>query len=289
MTLRIGWMHSVVERGDIEAALASAIHRFDGASPVTEQLHHHFGYLEPAGSPPSRVRMQLVLEVAAAEGGSPEDALDIGAAVEILHNYSLVHLDIADNDATRAGRDAVWRRYGLAHGINAGDALCALAYLEVLTASDRRQPERTLLMTHVLQEANYAMCAGQAADIAFDGAEQVGLDCYLTMIEDKTGALFGAACQLGALNAGADEQRAKAYARLGRTYGIAVQIADDLMGTSSRRWTYASVAAVTPGAAEPRSAVRAYVAEADAVAHAAGIDADGRVRAFFARAILPLV
>jgi geranylgeranyl diphosphate synthase type I len=289
MTLRIGWMHSVVERDDIEAALASAIHRFDGASPVTEQLHHHFGYLDRGGAPCPRVRMQLVLEVAAAEGTSPDDALDLGAAVEILHNYSLVHLDIEDGGDARGGREAVWQRYGIAHGINAGDALCALAYLEVLTGCDHRTPERTLLMTHVLQDANYAMCAGQAADIAFDRAEHVAPDAYLTMIENKTGALFGAACQLGALHAGADEQRARAYARLGRTYGIAVQIADDCMGTSSRRWTYPSVAAASPGAAEPRDAARAYVAEADSVAAAAGIDADGRVRAFFARAIFPTV
>jgi geranylgeranyl diphosphate synthase type I len=140
--------------------------------------------------------MHLVLEVTAADGGSPEEALDIAAAVEILHNYSLVHRDIADGEGARAGRDAVWRRYGVAHGINAGDALCALAYLDVLAGCDRRPPERTLLMTHVLQDANYAMCAGQAADIAFDTRDHVGLDDYLTMIEDKTGALFGAACML---------------------------------------------------------------------------------------------
>jgi len=280
-------MHSVVERDNIEAALASAVRRFDGASPVTEQLHHHFGYIDRSGAPCLRVRMQLVVEVAAAEGGSATDALDLGAAVEILHNYSLVHLDIADGDDVRDGRATVWQRYGVAHGINAGDALCALAYLEVLTGSDRRPPERTLLMTHVLQDANYAMCAGQAADIAFDRAAHVGLDAYLTMIENKTGALFGAACQLGALHAGADDQRAKAYARLGRTYGIAVQIADDLMGTTSRRWTYPSVAAAAPGAADARDAARAYMAEADAVAAAAGIDADGRVRDFFARSIFP--
>ena len=282
-------MHSVVERDNVEAALASAIHRFDGASPVTEQLHHHFGYLDRGGTPCPRVRMQLVVEVAAVEGASPEGALDVGAAVEILHNYSLVHLDIEDHGDARGGREAVWQRYGIAHGINAGDALCALAYLEVLTGCDRRPPERTLLMTHVLQEANYAMCAGQAADIAFDREDHVAVDRYLTMIENKTGALFGAACQLGALHAGVDEARARAYARLGRTYGIAVQIADDLTATSSRRWTYPTLAAQAPGAADPRGAAQAYVAQADQVATAAGIDADGRVRDFFARSIFPAI
>jgi geranylgeranyl diphosphate synthase type I len=280
-------MSSVIERGNIEAALAAAVHRFDGASPVTEQLHHHFGYLEQTGAPCPRVRMQLVIEVAAAEGGSTEDALDVGAAVEVLHNYSLVHLDIEDQDGTRGGREAVWQRYGVAHGINAGDALCALAYLEVLTGSTRRPPERTLLMTHVLQEANYAMCAGRAADIAFDRAAHVSLDAYLAMVENKTGALFGVACQLGALDAGAGEDRARAYARLGRTYGIAVQLAEDLMGPSRRLWTYPAVAAANPGAADAASAARAYVAEADAVAQSAGIDVDGRVRGFFARSIFP--
>jgi geranylgeranyl diphosphate synthase type I len=280
-------MNSVIERDNVEAALAAAIHRYDGASPVTEQLHHHFGYLDRGGTPCPRARMQLVVEVAAAEGGSETDALDVGAAVEVLHNYSLVHLDIEDHNVTREGRAAVWQRYGVAHGINAGDALCALAYLEVLTGSDRRPPERTLLMTHVLQDANYAMCAGQAADIAFDRAERVDLDTYLAMVENKTGALYGAACQLGALDAGADEERARAYARLGRTYGIAVQIAADSLGASRRRWTYPAVAAASPGAADAAVVARAYVAQADAVATAAAIDSEGRVRGFFARAIYP--
>jgi geranylgeranyl diphosphate synthase type I len=280
-------MSSVIERADVEAALAAAIHRFDGASPVTEQLHHHFGYLDHDGTPCPRARMQLVVEVAAAEGGSPADALDVGAAIEVLYNYSLVHRDIEVQDSVRQGREAVWQRYGVAHGINAGDALCALAYLEVLTGSDRRPPERTLLMTHVLQEANYAMCAGQAADIAFDDEDHVPVDAYLAMVENKTGALFGVACQLGALDAGASEDRARAYARLGRTYGTAVQLAEDSMGASRRRWTYPAVAAASPGAAGPAAAAAAYVAEADAVAAAAGIDSDGRVREFFARSIFP--
>ncbi len=280
-------MHSVVERDSIEAALASAIRRFDGASPVTAQVHHHFGYLDAAGTPAPRLRMQLVVEVATTEGGSPADALDTGAAVEILYNYSLVHQDIEDGGDARQGREAVWQRYGVAHGINAGDALCALAYLEVLTGCERRDAERTLLMTHVLQEANYAMCAGHAADIAFDRDDRVGVDAYVAMVGNKTGALFGAACQLGALEAGAGEERARAYARLGRAYGIAVQIADDLMGTSSRRWTYPAVAAAAPGAADARAAARAYVAEADSVATNAGIDARRRVRDFFVRSIFP--
>jgi geranylgeranyl diphosphate synthase type I len=285
--LRIGWMSSVVEQDSIEAALAAAIHRFDGASPVTEQLHHHFGYLDNRAPATPRVRMQLAIEVALAEGGSAAAARDIGVAVEILHNYSLVHHDIEDGDDAREGRATVWQRYGIAHGINAGDALCALAYLAVLTGSERRSPERTLLMTHVLQDANYAMCDGEAADIAFDRADHVTLDAYLAMIGNKTGALFGAAAQLGALEAGVDEQRAQAYARLGRSYGIAVQLADDLMATTRRRWTYPLVAAAVPGAPDAAAAARAALADADAIAASAGLDADGRARALFTAAILP--
>jgi hypothetical protein len=157
----------------------------------------------------------------------------------------------------------------------------------VLTGSDRRSPERTLLMTHVLQDANYAMCAGQAADIAFDRADHVPLDAYLAMVENKTGALFGVACQLGALEAGVSDARAQAYARLGRTYGIAIQLAEDRMGNSRRRWTYPSVAAHAPGSVDAMRAAQASVAEADAIAATAGIDSDGRVRRFFARSIFP--
>jgi geranylgeranyl pyrophosphate synthase len=108
-----------------------------------------------------------------------------------------------------------------------------------------------------LQEANVALCAGQAQEIAFQRDGSIGPDAYLAMIGAKA-ALFAVACELGALVAGATPERTQAYARLGRTCGMAFQMED-----------------------------LAYLAEGDALASATGIDRSGRVRAFIARAIRP--
>lgn len=185
-------MRSAVEPDSLSRALAAAIRRYDGRSPVTEQVRYHFARY--AGEAP--LRMQLVLAVAEAEGVEPESAIEAACAVEILHHCALVHEAVA-NDVEP---DTVPGRFGLAHGINAGDALCALAYLQ-LVSQPVRPAKRTVAMTRVLHEANYAMCAARAGGT------------------DAAAVLLGAACELGALAAGADEARARGYARLGRSYG----------------------------------------------------------------------
>ncbi len=213
---------------NLEAALEAAIRRFDGTSPVTPQVHYHFGYAGDAAVPHERLRMQLMLEVVAEEGGDAAGALDVACAVEILHESTVVH------DTVEGG---AWSRFGLAHGINAGDAVCAMAYLQLLEGPPRRPPEQTVLLTRALHAANFELCGGDEA------------------------AIFAVACELGALVAGASAERARAYARLGRTSAQALKMEGDVQ--------------------------QATLAEAGALASAAGIDAGGRVRAFFARMLRP--
>jgi geranylgeranyl diphosphate synthase type I len=180
-------MSSAVKPDSLAAALDAALRRFDGASPVTEQVHYHFGESDPARRDDARRWMELVLTVAQAEGGA-ERATDAAAAVAILHQYTRVHADVG-----AAGGSSVSAHFGLAHGINAGDALSALAYLQLLVDPAVERPaEQTVAMTRALQEANYAMCGG------------------------TPGALLGAACELGALAAGASPERAQTYGRIGR-------------------------------------------------------------------------
>ena len=128
-------------------------------------------------------------------------------------------------------------------------------------------------MSRALHEAHLAMCAGQGRDIAFESAARVGRDDYMTMIEGKTAALFGVACELGAL-AGGDPERAGAYARLGRAYGVAFQIEDDVLGTwgdpattgkpsgadlAKRKWIFPVVWALAgPPSAERETIAAAY-------------------------------
>jgi geranylgeranyl diphosphate synthase type I len=265
-------MSSPAVLDSLEAALERAVARFDDGSATSAQIRYHFGFGED-GRRGKRLRSRLVLEVAAEEGGATEAALDAACAVEIVHEFSLIHDDIEDGDRLRRGRETVWSRYGLAHGINAGDALCSVAYLTLLDGS-AAAAERKLAMNRVLLAAHLAMCSGQGRDIAFETEPRVTMEDYRAMIGGKTAALFSAACELGALAAGAGAARGAAYARLGRAYGIAFQIEDDVLGTwgdsattgkpcgadlRKRKWTFPVVWALTgPPSAERDTVAAAY-------------------------------
>ncbi len=221
-------MRSPATHDSLEAALERAVARFDDGSTTSAQIRYHFGFGEPARRG-KRLRPRLVLEVAREEGGGLDDAIDAACAVEIVHEFSLIHDDIEDGDRLRRGRETLWSRFGLAHALNAGDALCSVAYLALLDGSGA-PPERKVAMNRVLLGAHLAMCNGQGRDIAFETEPRVTMEDYRAMIGAKTAALFGAACELGALAAGAGPDRARAYARLGQAYGTAFQIEDDVLG-----------------------------------------------------------
>jgi geranylgeranyl diphosphate synthase type I len=246
-----------------ERALAETVttlmQRFQ--SPVSEHVLWHFGIgCEEAALRGKRLRPRLLLQVAFDEGGTYESALDGALSIELLHNYSLVHDDIEDGDEVRRGRQTVWSRYGLPNGVNAGDAICAVTYLTLLRNSGGAPLDRVMSTARILQGANLAMCAGQGYDLGFESARNVTLEAYLAMIEGKTAVLFGAACELGALSAGSDPVRAGAFARVGRAYGRAFQIRDDIAGIASdiarRKWTFPIVWAL----AGPPSAARSAIA-----------------------------
>ncbi len=242
-------------------------------------LRYHFGYDEPGRfKPGKRLRPQLLLRTVLEEGGRVDSALDAAVAIEILHNYSLVHDDIEDGDELRHGRTTIWKRFGVPHGINTGDALCAISYLTLLQGERSAPPESIVAMLHVLHEANLHMCEGQGLDIAFETNSLVGMAQYREMIAGKTGALFSASCELGALAAGCPPERARQYGRLGRTYGLAFQIRDDVLGTwgstdvtgkpsgadiARRKWSFPIVWALgTPPSADRQIVADAYDANA---------------------------
>jgi geranylgeranyl diphosphate synthase type I len=272
-------MPSALVQDNFEEALEAAVTRHDQNSPIDAMIRYHFGY-EPGSEVRrgKRLRPRLLFTVAEEEGGSADGAMDAACAIEILHNYSLVHDDIEDRDRLRHGREAAWARFGIAHGINAGDSLCAISYLALVNGTTPRSVEQTLAMIRVLHEANFAMCIGQGRDIAFESAQSVTMDDYIAMIAGKTAALFGAACELGALAAGASAERAGAYARLGRAYGIAFQIEDDVLGTwgdsaltgkpsgadvARRKWTFPVVWALGGEPSRARTTIeRAYANDA---------------------------
>ncbi|MDQ6930751.1 MAG: polyprenyl synthetase family protein [Candidatus Eremiobacteraeota bacterium] len=198
---------------------------------IGEMLSYHFGYSED--SPVrrgKRLRPRLLLTVAREAGASQDDAIDAAVAVELLHNYSLIHDDIEDGDEYRHGRQTLWAKYGLAQAVNAGDALCALSFLALLNGARRFPPQRMTKMVERLHLAHLAMCHGQSLDIAFEAQRLVPAQRYLEMIGGKTAALFAVSCELAAMAAGLGESEVHRYRALGSAFGVAFQVYDDVLG-----------------------------------------------------------
>ncbi|TLQ43844.1 polyprenyl synthetase family protein [Streptomyces marianii] len=194
---------------------------------------YHFGWEHADGTPAAgaagkAIRPALVLAAARALGGDPQQAVRAAAAVELAHNFTLLHDDVIDEDATRRHRPTAWTVFGTPDAIVAGDAMLALALR--LLAEDRH-PAAAAASAR-LAACVIELCAGQQADCAFEqrGPREVSLDECLAMATAKTGALLGCACALGALYAGAGEEEITAMDAFGREAGLAFQLIDDLIG-----------------------------------------------------------
>ena len=265
----------MVEHKDLfEVHLEGLVRDYRGSKELADMLFYHFGYGEHGPvRRGKRLRPRLLLQVAQAEGARAGDALDAAAAVEILHNYSLVHDDIEDGDELRHGRRTLWAVCGIPQALNAGDAMCAISFLVLMNATARHAGERVLRMVRSLHEAHVTMCDGQTLDLAFERATHVDLAEYHRMIGAKTAALFGASSELGALCAPCDDESVLRYRELGRAYGLAFQIRDDVLGIwgsvdatgkvtgndiARRKWTFPVVWALS----RPRSAATERIAAA---------------------------
>jgi geranylgeranyl diphosphate synthase, type I len=222
-----GWLREVVGQ-----SVSPAAERF-GA-----MLEYHFGWRDtdqqtldkpaPAGK---RLRPALALLVSEGVCGDISPARDVAVAVELIHNFSLVHDDIQDRSEMRRHRHTLWTVWGLAQGINAGDALFALAQSVILR-------QRTALAARLAADLNATallLAEGQYLDVAMQrGHEPSTLATYEAMITRKTGVLFASTCRLGALAAGASDARAAAFSGFGLELGIAFQEQDDLLGVWGR-------------------------------------------------------
>jgi geranylgeranyl diphosphate synthase type I len=204
-----------------------------GAWLSGKMVAYHMGWVDEAGrAQPVKtgklVRPSLCLWACAACGEGAPPALPVAAAVEWFHNFTLVHDDIQDGDRTRHSRETVWSLWGVAQGINAGDAMHALAFRTI--AADARDPERALRAIAVLAEAGLIVIEGQCLDLELEGDLETTLRGYLRMVGAKTGALLGASLEAGAVVGGADERVSRLFRRAGRLLGTAFQIRDDFLG-----------------------------------------------------------
>jgi geranylgeranyl diphosphate synthase type I len=261
----------------VDPALRAAVDRLDSDTRVVAS--YHLGWCEPDGTPATgnpgkAVRPGLVLLAAEAVGGDPADAVAPAVAVELVHNFSLVHDDLMDRDAERRHRATVWAVWDDATAVLVGDALLSLAHEVLLDGSPGhradhgRHADRAVAASRVLARATRELIHGQVLDMAFETRDEVSLEECLGMAARKTGALLSASAELGALAGGADPGTAAALRTYGTEVGLAFQLVDDLLGIwgwpertgkpvysdlRTRKKTLPVVRAVTgsgPGAAE---------------------------------------
>ncbi len=213
-------------------------------------MHFHMGWADEVFRPGTftagkRIRPLLCLMACEAVGGNPADAIPAAAAVEILHNFSLIHDDIEDGDEIRHHRPTVWALWGIPQAINVGDGMFALAFAALLRSSARHSSDATsgsaladpfnaddcaLAACDRFTEICVALTEGQHLDLSFEERDRVTVAEYLRMIEGKTAALIAGSIALGALFGGADDQQEDSLRRFGHNIGLAFQIQDDMLG-----------------------------------------------------------
>lgn len=170
----------------------------------------------------------LSLLACEAVGGTWEGALPTAAAIELLHNFSLIHDDIEDRDPSRRHRATVWKLWGESQAINAGDSMFALAGRALL---ETRMPANALAaLARSFHDMSLSLTEGQFLDMHFESRSDVAPDEYLDMIARKTGALVAFSCRAGALVGGAGDRVGDALYDFGRDLGMAFQIWDDIQG-----------------------------------------------------------
>jgi geranylgeranyl diphosphate synthase, type I len=179
-----------------------------------------------AGGAGKALRPALALLSARAAEASPERAVPAAVAVELVHNFSLLHDDIMDGDTERRHRPTAWTVYGVGMAILAGDALLALAQDLLLEGP----PPESVWASRCLSAAIQRLIAGQGADLAFERRGDVTVPECLDMAGDKTAALMACACSIGAVYVGGPAGMAKSLAGFGAYTGLAFQLTDDLLG-----------------------------------------------------------
>jgi geranylgeranyl diphosphate synthase, type I len=223
ITLIDGWIRPYVERPESPAA------RF------YQMMAYHHGWVAADGTPldppartGKRVRPILAILTCEAFGGTPDDARGPAAALELIHNFSLVHDDIQDVSDQRHNRDTVWKLWGPAQGINVGDGLYALAQVALAEGAAGHPRIGGGLLR--LNRTCVRLVEGQYLDLALESAADATFEQYEQMVARKTAALIECSAALGAWAAGASDELIEAAGRFGFELGIAFQFQDDLLG-----------------------------------------------------------
>lgn len=219
----------------IESELQRQVARLDQprTRPFHEMLTYHLGWTGEGAGPETagkRIRPLLVLLTTASCGADWQSALPAAAAVELVHNFSLVHDDIQDNSPKRRGRSTVWVKWGAPMAINAGDALFVIANQAILDLAQSHPAGSVVRAAAILSATCLELTRGQYLDMSYEERTDLTVEDYWPMIAGKTAALLSACCHIGALLGGADEAKQEAYRAFGYDLGLAFQVQDDILG-----------------------------------------------------------
>jgi len=203
-----------------------------GYAELKKMLLYHMGW-QRQGKPSDggkRIRPLLVLLSAACYSDNWQAALPAASAVELIHNFSLIHDDIEDNSDLRRGRATVWKRWGVPQAINAGDLMFSIAQKTCSDLKKTVSPETVLKIIQILNKTCIELTKGQYLDMAFEIASDISQEQYFKMIQGKTASLISCSCYIGALAGESNDVDASRFAAFGQYLGLAFQVMDDWLG-----------------------------------------------------------
>ena len=229
---------------EIEVELKRQVARLDQTltKPFHEMLTYHMGWTGEGSGPQAtgkRLRPLITL-LSVASVKDVDDKLgdrvnwlhakSVAAAIELVHNFSLVHDDIQDNSQYRRGRKTAWVKWGAPMAINAGDALFVIANLAALDLKTHYPAEMVVRSAEILNDICLQLTRGQYLDMSYEERTDLSMEDYWPMVGGKTSALLSACTQIGALLGYANDEKIELYRQFGYTLGLAFQVQDDILG-----------------------------------------------------------
>ncbi len=195
--------------------------------PITppDELYKAMRHLLDAGG--KRLRPSALLLAAEAVGGKPENVMPAAVAIELIHNFTLIHDDIMDEADLRRGLATVHKKWGVSGAIVAGDALYSKAF-EILSCT-KSEPSQLVESLELMSKTCTDICEGQWMDMNFETRKDVKEEEYMRMVEKKTAVLFASAVKMGAILSGANREAVRALWDFGRLTGVGFQIYDDVI------------------------------------------------------------
>jgi geranylgeranyl diphosphate synthase type I len=216
-------------RGVVDPAMRAAVDTLPAS--MRRVAGYHYGWWDADGAPRDgdagkAIRSTLAALCAEAVGGSVMDAVPAAVAVEMVHNFSLLHDDVMDRDVSRRHRPTAWTVFGISSAILAGDALLALAFDVLADSGHPRSRDAMRMISAAVQD----LVEGQCEDVSFEERSDVDLSECLSMAGEKTGALLACSTAIGALYGGGTPEQVEHMRVFGEHLGLAFQLVDDLLG-----------------------------------------------------------